>query len=184
MAFTIEDGTGIVDANAYISLAEFDTWFGDRNDTDTLALTDAVKQAAIITATSYVNSRYEFLGERSTSTQELEWPRKGAVVNGQTLIGVPKPLKKAICIYSGLVANGENLYINTAPVGAGGATVGTIKKKKEVLGPLSEETEYFGEESSSKSSTTLQFRSIPEADNMIKKLLAVKSTMIKQLVRM
>src|SRR5678815_4685019 len=66
MAFTVEDGSGVEDANAYIPIDYADEYFSDRAIT-TWTGSDAVKQAAIIKATDYIEKVYgtRFLGYKN-----------------------------------------------------------------------------------------------------------------------
>jgi len=76
MALVVEDGTGLETANSYVSLAECSTYHTDRANSDWIG-DDAVKEAAIIRATQYLDNHYRsrFLGYRGSEAQALEWPR-------------------------------------------------------------------------------------------------------------
>ena len=60
MALIVEDGTGVSGANAYISRADFLTYHADRNNTGAVVLTPAVIDAAILYATEYLDSKYQW----------------------------------------------------------------------------------------------------------------------------
>ena len=74
---TVEDGTQVAGANAYVSLAELEAYVG------TVALptaTDAEYERAIILATRYIDGKYRarLKGQRvAPTTQPLEFPRVG-----------------------------------------------------------------------------------------------------------
>ena len=77
MALTVEDGTGVTDADAYISLADAEALYLKREGT-AWAGTDEAKEAAIIRATAYVDS-LKFVGQPVNGrSQSLAWPRKNA----------------------------------------------------------------------------------------------------------
>ena len=99
MAFLVEDGTGIASANSYVSIADADTYHTDRGNTGWTG-TDAVKQAALIEATDYVESHYRWAtGVKASSGNGLGWPRSGAVdVYGYNLAAnaVPDKVKQAV----------------------------------------------------------------------------------------
>jgi len=77
MALTVEDGSGVTDADAYISLADAEALYLKRNG-EAWAGTDADKEAAIIRATSWVDT-LDFVGSPSGGrSQSLQWPRKNA----------------------------------------------------------------------------------------------------------
>lgn len=102
MAFTVEDGTGVKDANAYITLAFANEYHLDRNHTD-WSSSLAKLQSAIVRATMYVDARFgrSFRGFRRSKTQELEWPRFSALDNdGYLLDGIPKQLQRAVAEYA------------------------------------------------------------------------------------
>ena len=85
MAFTVEDGNGLPDANAYVDVAFADEYFADRGNTDWAAATDPNKQVAIVKATDYIDKAFgpRFLGQKAfvsypadeTVDQALEFPR-------------------------------------------------------------------------------------------------------------
>lgn len=85
MAFTVEDGNGLVNANAYIDVAFADDYFTDRGIADWLRAVDTAKQVAIIKATDYIDTVWgpRFFGKPAfrtipadpTTDQALEFPR-------------------------------------------------------------------------------------------------------------
>jgi hypothetical protein len=133
MAFLAEDGTGIDGANSFVSVSGADSFFLDRADTAWAALSSTAKQAALIQASSYLDSYYAGLwpGDILSDTQGLSWPRTGAYdANGRELSGVPGKVIEAVCLLA-KEASGSPLTSSYD-----GAAVVTRKK----LGPL--ETEY------------------------------------------
>lgn len=78
MAFVVEDGTGLANANAYVSLAEFKAYQDDRGSSYPA---DNLIQQAIVRATVYMVSRYRlrWKGIRVKATQALDWPRSGVL---------------------------------------------------------------------------------------------------------
>lgn len=85
MALTVEDGTGLSTANAYISRSFADTYHRDRGNTAwTGGASD--KEQAIIRATEWIDRTFDFQGARvnvgdpdasSIPPQALAWPREG-----------------------------------------------------------------------------------------------------------
>ena len=57
MAFTVEDGSGVEDANAYVEFAYVDEFHLDRGNTEWTGA-DSVKQSAIIRASEYIDKRF------------------------------------------------------------------------------------------------------------------------------
>lgn len=76
MALVVEDGTGKVDSESYISVADATTYHAARNNPDWLLITD--KEAALRKATDYMIQVYRSLwqGYRSITAQALDWPRQ------------------------------------------------------------------------------------------------------------
>jgi hypothetical protein len=103
MAFTPEDGTGLVNSNAYITLEYADSYHEDRGHASWGELDDDVKQACIVRATDYIDKRFakKFLGTRQDNRQGLEWPRFSAVDDdGWLLEDVPVNIQKATAEYA------------------------------------------------------------------------------------
>jgi len=90
MALTVEDGTGLANADAYISIADAETYFANfgRVTTTWNALDTAAKESKVRSATQHLDRYYGggFSGFRADRDQSLEWPRRGAVDdNGWTI---------------------------------------------------------------------------------------------------
>ncbi|MDB5490356.1 MAG: hypothetical protein JWO78_205 [Micavibrio sp.] len=129
MAFTVENGTNVADANSLVSVAEADAYHLDRGNAE-WAGTDAVKQSALIKATDYITQNYDgrWTGEVVSDTQSLAWPRKCTVVASNV---VPALVKHAVCLLAL-----EALTADLNPVLERG---GAIKREKvDVI-----ETEYM-----------------------------------------
>ena len=96
MAFVAEDGTGLATANALVTVAFADEYFTDRG-IGVWTGSDTVKQAALIKATDYVETRFcsLFYGDKKSPTQALSHPR----VNTSTG-EFPVALKRAVCEYA------------------------------------------------------------------------------------
>ena len=97
MAFTVEDGSIVSGANSYLSVADADTYHSDRGNAAWTGTT-AVKQAALIKATDYIEQKYagRWQGSYTDDDQELEWPRSGLCYPDEDVI--PKELKNAVAI--------------------------------------------------------------------------------------
>jgi hypothetical protein len=94
--FIVEDGTGLSDANSYVSLDWANSYFADRGNTSWSGALDAEKQVALVKATDYIDASYDFPGEILVSSQALKWPRANATDKyGETLEGIPVILMKA-----------------------------------------------------------------------------------------
>jgi len=136
MAFVTEDGTGLANSNAYISVAEFKTYWTDRG-VDYTALSDTLIQGYIVQGSDYVDGRYTFKGYEAVSTQAMAWPRTntsgGEIVDTKTrkvitTSEVPTSLKNAMCELAAIVGDKGNRKLDDT-------TSQNIKSKK--VGPLS-----------------------------------------------
>lgn len=77
MAFTVEDGTGVEDANSYVTESEADAYHEDRGNT-AWETTTAEKEPILVRASAAIDALYGdmFPGERTFGRdQGLEWPR-------------------------------------------------------------------------------------------------------------
>jgi len=155
MAFTVEDGTGVADANAYITVAFADDHHSDRGNAVWTGL-DSVKQVAIVKATDYVDKRFgpKFRGFKESKSQGLEWPRLSAFDNDDYLFNglddVPRQLKKAVAEYALIALQIDLLPLPARPFAVldpatgtvSGGTTGQVLKKRERVDVIEEETEY------------------------------------------
>jgi hypothetical protein len=132
MSFTVEDGTGLENANALIDVAFADAYFTDRGIAAWTGDTETVKKPAIVRATDYLNNRFKFLGTKYKEEQALEFPR---VYDGDPQM--PVKMKQAVAEYA-LRA----LTTVLAPDPTVDATGGKVVEKKEKVGPIEESTRY------------------------------------------
>lgn len=144
MAFTLQDDTGsIADANAYISAAFYTTYHTDRNVVRVVTATDsdADIQSAIIIATDYIDTRFEYVGQRKNSpdTQITEWPRISAFDKDNRIInGIALAVKQACAEYALFNLVNGTLYISTT----NDSTGQTIKRTRTKVDVIEEELEY------------------------------------------
>lgn len=129
MTLILEDGTGqVVGANAYVDVQYVTDYLAlQGRETEWAALDTAEQEAAIIRATHYIDL-YNLISVRLYADQPLEFPRYHIYLRC-----VPVRVKRA-CAEFALVSTTESLiqYSETA----------NIKKKKEKVDVIEEETEY------------------------------------------
>lgn len=84
MAFVVETGAGVPNANSYASVSAADGYVADRGIAGWTSLATSVKQQALIKATDYLEATYRdaWKGNRITATQTLSWPRSNVIVDG------------------------------------------------------------------------------------------------------
>lgn len=77
MSLIVENGTGLANAESYISVADADTYHSNRGNAAWASLTTTVKEQALRKATDYIEQVYRlrFLGYRHTEAQALSFPR-------------------------------------------------------------------------------------------------------------
>lgn len=138
MAFVLQGNTPVVGANAYIDAAYFTTYHTDRGIVVSLYSTADI-QFAIVRATSYVDVRFTYVGQRITPTQEREWPRQFAVDNnGYFVTGLPTALKSATAEYALRALVG---FLMPDPL-LGDTSGFQIRSKEEAVGPIISKIEY------------------------------------------
>lgn len=130
MALIVQNDAGTVaNANGYISNAYFKTHLADRAIDNEWS--DADIDAAIVVATEFIDMRWSYRGALTTTDQTTQFPRT-------LFVGLPANLKKATAELAlrQLRLRDEDKSIFPDPVGD------QVKRKKEKVGPIEEETEY------------------------------------------
>lgn len=120
MALVVEDGTGLPDAQTYISVEDADAYHEARGNMAWGDLALPAREAALLNATDYMGAVYgqRWGGERMLATQALDWPRSGHE-------GVPEAVRRA-CAELALRASTGPLLADQGPA-----------VKSETVGPLS-----------------------------------------------
>lgn len=165
MAFVVEDGTGLADANSYLSVADFTSYHDDRG-TDTSAYETEDLETALVRATDFVERTYglRFKGYPTNTEQRLHFPassicdRFGREVDPDA---IPGALQNAIAEYA-LRALTQSLDVDPVYSEADQKITKTRKK----VGPLEVETEY-----DEGSSSIVITRRYPAADKYLRPLL-------------
>ena len=96
MALVIETGSSSISSNSYVTVEECKAYASLRGFT--LPSTDPEIEVLIIKANDYLES-LTFKGEKTDSSQALEFPREGLVISGDELSSdtIPEKLKQAQC---------------------------------------------------------------------------------------
>lgn len=126
MALVLEDGTGLEDADSFVSLAEVRAFASSRGVT--LSEDDATVETLIILAHDYILAREgQLQGIRLKESQALPYPRRGVCLYGRYLADgvIPRTLKSAI---AQLVI--ESLTISILPARTDSRVV------RETVGPI------------------------------------------------
>jgi hypothetical protein len=162
MAFVVEDGTGLAEANAYIDVAYADAYFADRGIAAWTGDASA-KEQAIVRATDYVDTVWgsRFRGGKSSQEQPLEWPRSA-------FDGLPAALVKATAEYA--VRALSTTLLPDPEVSASGAMVIETSSK---VGPIEESFKY------SEAAGIDLIKPYPAADNLLLTLCRTRGTVIR-----
>lgn len=166
MAFVVEDGTGLPDANSYAEVDFADTYFEERGITAWTG-DPSQKQAWLIQATDYIEQvfAWRFVGVKATREQALSWPRVFATARDGTDLAndtVPSSLMRACCQYALRAIKGP--LMPDPLVSAEGYNVVTSRKK---IGPIEKEFRVMGS-----SGSPILVRSYPAADGLLFGLLS------------
>lgn len=148
MAFVVEDGTGVVGANAYCEVAFVTDYLTDRNrqtENGWNTASVAAQQAAIVAATDYIETRFGHLVlgylQYPDKPQGLSMPRTHLRDRAGRLVeGIPDNWKKATAEYAVRAVAGAKLMPDPVVDDSGRA----VKRKREVIGPIVTELEYEG----------------------------------------
>ena len=163
---TVEDGTGLVNADAYVSIGEFTSFCLTRgyniDEYDGSSIEASVRQA-----TAWIDTYSRYKGVRLTAAQVLEFPRSGLIDwSNYEVTGVPGRVKLACSelafkglaeplytdqdrggkIVSESVGPISTTYAADAPTGkvwqlAVNLLTPYVRDPKSVLGPLSTNTD-------------------------------------------
>jgi len=171
MPFIVEDGTGLITATSYLSVADFKIYHTDRS-ADFSAYTDDQIQSALIKASDYIDRRFVYKGYRSNArNQALEWPRHSVLdPNGNYVDGdeVPVEIGQA-CAELSFIGLSQTLIPNMDFDTSGGF----VTEQTDKLGTMVSTTKY---------SAFQGRRSFPQytiADSLLRKF----AVMSKQLAR-
>jgi hypothetical protein len=191
MAIIVEDGTGLANANSFISVAGADAYWAEVT-TPTLwsSASTPEKEAALVQATRYMEKRFgtRYKGSRASSAQALAFPRTGLYdETGEAITGLPTSIARACAEYA--LASRSNPLIPPVvyPV-ADGSLVGTgpVQRKLEKVGPLTEET-YFATSGANASKVgsgsalvdANKFVQYPDADLLVSPFLRARGTVMR-----
>ena len=184
MAFKAEDGTGLSDANAYITVTFADGHHSDRGRTQWASALEAVRKTAIIRATDYIDQRFGtlFIGEKMKGSQGLEWPRADAFDrDGHVLDPIPPQLQKACAEYALIALRQGELApqppMPVPPQGVDGtigdaAPAGEIVREK--IGPIETEYRTLSEAVGGMSPEDFYLPKYPVADMWLEELLVAE----------
>lgn len=166
MTLIVEDGTGLPNANSYISVVDTDAYFTGRGNAKWASASPTDKESALVNATDYLDLRWIGLvgGVALTTTQSLLFPRtrlapcaRGAVLPTQVLYATAEYAVRALA---------GSLWPDPTVDPSGYA----IRSKKTKVGPI--ETDIaFAAGSGMSGGNQITKPSYPIADNLLRCLL-------------
>jgi hypothetical protein len=111
MALVVEDGTGLANAESYVSVAAASTRQAVLGNTNWATLITAEMEEALRRATVHMTQAYRtrWTGMRINSAQALDWPRYGVVVDGYSVASdsVPADIANACADLAFKAASGD-----------------------------------------------------------------------------
>ena len=114
MTIVVEDGTGILVADSYISLEAALVFLASTTYlTNFSALDDETKEKFLVAATAWLDNKYRWYGNAKVNTQTLGWPRtKNYDSLGRVIVAgtIPLELKRATALIAGIIqSNAETI---------------------------------------------------------------------------
>jgi hypothetical protein len=102
----VEDGTGLVDADSMLSVANAEAFLSARGFTEFALLTLAQKEAALVNASEFISTAFTFVGYRKTLDQAQAWPRVAGLDGPRIRIpsGVPRIVQIAVARVANAIA--------------------------------------------------------------------------------
>jgi hypothetical protein len=144
MPLIVETGSGLSNAESFISVADADSYFAARGNAAWTG-TDTVKEQALRKATDFMQGRYinRWKGTRTHETQALAWPRENVTdADGYALQSsvIPKEVKYACAELAVRSLTASLLPDNLTP---------NIKSESvSIPGPISKSIAYTGAKTS------------------------------------
>lgn len=171
MALTVEDGSDVAGANAYVNEAFVTTYLQDRGrkaENGWNAADSTTRQAAIIKATDYVEQRFrgQWRGRKKSATQDLSWPRSDARDDDEFDYAddtVPASLKQAVAEYA---VRALATVLLPDPSAVADHTSGTVTRIREKAGEVERDLTF----SDSARLASGELRRYPAADLLIAKV--------------
>lgn len=133
----------VVNTDTYTSVADADMYFSNRlYSTAWAALSPSNKEASLRIAAKHLDLMYMWLGEPTSSSQPMAWPRNGLYTrNGAEILNttVPEDIKNAQCELAYQWAQSDQLTPPASSFTADDTSLSNGGIKREKLGPLERE---------------------------------------------
>lgn len=149
MALTVEDGTGLANADSYVSVSAADTYHAAYGAPAAwTAANTATKEGALRLATQYLDAMYgsRWFGRRINQTMSLDWPRYGVTdSDGWEVVStaVPHQVESATAYVALKVVQGDTLLPDVA-------TAANVTSESVTVGPITTSKSFAGVKSAAK----------------------------------
>lgn len=127
----VQTDSGVPGANTYALAAEMRAFYTERGVT--FAQTDSALDIALVKATDFIDSNFQFQGSKLTSAQSTEFPRRTPV----TLFGVSPELKSATYESAQRILAGTDLLPDPNY-----SQSGTVVEETTKVGPIEQTKKY------------------------------------------
>ena len=108
MTLIVEDGTGLANADSYVSLVTYDAYLTARGLTGG---TEGENEIDLRLATEFVDTFRRYKGTRTASAQNRQFPRTGLTDwDGHTVTGIPNRVMDATCYLASQARANGALY--------------------------------------------------------------------------
>ena len=137
---------GSPDANSYVTVAEAASYFANRTHSEAWGEFDG-QSAALCTASQMLDWYIKWKGDKTTTTQAMQWPRTGAIRGDGTEIAddeLPPELKVAVYELALVSLDEDRTAINPL-AGIDQVKAGTLMVKASVGGVNSTEEDVIPE---------------------------------------
>lgn len=161
MTIVVETGSGVVNAESYVSVEEADSYFARFANTVWSGKTTEQKETALKVASAYADSRWgaRISAEPLKPEQRLSLPAKGLYSpHGAAVSGIPVKWKQAVMEYA-LQSFSGDLWKTATQADVSGK----IKSERVTVGPITTKTDFavpIGQ--------AAQFNNYPKADALVK----------------
>jgi hypothetical protein len=140
---TVEDGTGLADANVYISRADATEYHRLRGNDLWAEASENDQCVALIRATQYLDTRWIWFDIRFDADQALMFPRNELYDRDGNDVGqsVPIEIQDACCEYALAVLGDGTALVDLSPVPDQDAGM-RVSMQRDKVGSLETETRY------------------------------------------
>lgn len=129
MALVVEDGTGLANADSYVSAADATAYHELFSNAAWASAASDAKDVALRKATQYLDSHYKFKGVPRTVSQALSWPRVNYGTEEVQEYGQwPITRLHRACCELALIALAEDLFVNQDAQSVKSVTIGPITR--------------------------------------------------------